>query len=646
MGIAGLLLWTGLATPVFADDSSDLAQERADFQRALAALKNNSFTTYRRMRDGLKDYPLYGYLEYEYISRHLSSTPKKDILDFLDNYSDVPVSKKLLGSWMRLLAARGDWKTYLAYYEPLDSIALECFYLRARLNTKRTDGLMESIAELWKVGKSQPDECDPVFTWWQKKGGLTSDLAWQRIVLSMAERNFSLAQFLARYLDDPRERKLVDLWTQLHSRPQKYLHNPLLADDNEKNRLVVIYGLKRLAQIDLVSAFEDWKQLRENYSFSTAELTDVERSIAIKAALDRHPNALQWLTDVNASDEDIDLWRIRTALVEKDWPKVLAWIDASPEEMGGSAQWAYWRGRALQEIGIAKSDAASVEQARQVFAGLAGKKNFYGFMAADQLGQPYDLSSESINFEERELAALVEHPGVVRAYELYRVGMIPDARREWSAFIARLDERHLQLAAILASRWGWHDRAILTVARTEHDSDLDLRFPMAYQDLVHESAQQNAIDPAWVYGVVRQESAFMPDARSSAGAMGLMQLMPQTARLTARMLNTSIKSKFDLLDAGKNIKLGTAYLRFMLEENNGHEALATASYNAGPHRVKRWMPDTEFPADLWVELIPFRETREYVRRVMAYTTIFDQRLDGQHKSLAERMPVIIPADKQ
>jgi soluble lytic murein transglycosylase len=200
----------------------------------------------------------------------------------------------------------------------------------------------------------------------------------------------------------------------------------------------------------------------------------------------------------------------------------------------------------------------------------------------------------------------------------------------------------LQLAAVLAYRWQWYDRAIVTLAQSGHKDDLDLRFPFAYQEQVLSSAKRHQIDPAWVYGVVRQESAFMPDARSRAGAMGLMQLLPRTARITARLLRIPMRSKYELLEAEKNLHLGSGYLKRMLDENNGNQILATASYNAGPQRVKQWLPDTDMPADLWVEMIPFSETRDYVRNVMAYTAIFDQRLDGNLIPLSKRMPAVTP----
>lgn len=644
LGAGVVLLWPSAMVQAADPPRYSLEQQRTTFLGAMKAIESGRFGSYKVLKRALKDYPLYGYLEYEYLRRHLSKAPSEDILQFIDAWQDSPIADRLLSQWLNRLAKQRRWQDYNRYYRPTGSVTLECYALQARRQTGQTEGLMEAIGELWTVGDSRPDQCDPLFYWWRINGGLTQDRAWRRIELAMKNRRISLARFLQRYVTDKEDRRLVDLWVRVHRKPRQYLDHKLLRQDNFKTRAVLAHGIKRLARLDVDKALEKWELISRRYAFDQQTRIDVERYIALKAGWKRKPEAVKLLSASfqDEENEDVKLWLLRSALWQKDWSKVLRVIDKMPTHEANSPQWRYWRARALQEIGIARQDHQSVDLATQAFNKVSDDTGYYGFLAADHLGQPYNLKSDSIEFEERELEALIRHPNLIRAYELYKVDMIVDARREWHYMTETLNERQLRLAAILANRWGWHDRAIITVAKGAHFSDFDIRFPVVYQDLVYDNAKRNSIDPAWVYGVVRQESAFMEDARSSAGAMGLMQLMPATARMTARMLNTRLRSKYELLDADKNIKLGSAYLRRMLDENNGHQILATASYNAGPHRVKAWMPDQEFPADIWVEMIPFDETREYVRRVMSYTTIFDQRLDGLHKPLVERMPVIIP----
>lgn len=619
-----------------------LGEQREAFIKAMDAVRKKRYRTYLKLSESLEGYPLYGYLKYEYLRRRLHSASPKEVQDFIKTYSDSPISRRLLGAWLYTLARKGDWSTYRENYVEMKSAPLQCNNLRSRVRGgERGEQVMNDIAAMWTVGHSQADECDPLFAWWRKQGGITPELAWKRMSLALEERNITLAKALKKYLQK-HNHKLADLRVKGHYKPHKYLDKIMLLEDDEKTREVLAHTMKRLARRDLMGAYDKWQQVRVRFAFTKEQRTDVDRYLALKAGWQHRPEAVAWLGDVAIDDKDVRVWRIRSAMLQKNWDVALMWIDRLPADMAATDQWTYWRARVLQEIGIERSDAVTTNLARQLFAGLSGSRNFFGFLAADNMGQPYTIETDSIEYDERELAVMVEHPTLVRAYELYKIGMIVSARREWSWLTRTLSERQLRLAAILANRWGWHDRAIMTVAKGDHFDDLDIRFPTLYQDAVTSSARSVDIDPAWVYGVVRQESAFMVDARSSAGAMGLMQLMPTTARLTARLLNTTIKNKRELLDARKNIRLGSAYLKRMLDVNNGHQILATASYNAGPHRVKKWMPPQELAADIWAESIPFTETRRYVRRVMAYTTIFNKRLDGKHKSISERMPVIIP----
>lgn len=244
-----------------------------------------------------------------------------------------------------------------------------------------------------------------------------------------------------------------------------------------------------------------------------------------------------------------------------------------------------------------------------------------------------------------EVSAMLARPGIQMAQELYLMGQVADSRRQWNWTTRRLNNRDLAVAAVIARQWGWHDRAILTVARSDQQDDLELRFPLLYRDTIEANATEYGIDPSWVYGVVRQESAFVADARSQAGALGLMQLMPSTGRLTGRKLNMPIRNNRALLNIENNLRLGVSYLKEVLGRNNGNQVLATASYNAGPNRVNSWLPDKTLDADIWVETIPFGETRDYVKNVMSYTTVYDHRLGSRPVRLQERMQSVYPAEK-
>jgi soluble lytic murein transglycosylase len=243
------------------------------------------------------------------------------------------------------------------------------------------------------------------------------------------------------------------------------------------------------------------------------------------------------------------------------------------------------------------------------------------------------------------LETLSRKPGLVRARELFHVDMPSDARREWVYATQGMTPGELKLAAVLAGQWGWNDRAILTVAQTGDYDDLKLRFPLEHEDRVRHYAKLNRLDPGYVFAVIRQESAFTPDARSPAGARGLMQLMPATGKRTASKNRIRWTGSSGLFDIDRNIQLGTTYLREVMDRYDDNPVLASASYNAGPHRVQRWLPGKDSrTADSWVATIPYRETRKYVQRVLAYNAIYDWRLELPLTRLEQRMPAIFTED--
>ncbi|MFQ5626622.1 MAG: transglycosylase SLT domain-containing protein, partial [Methyloligellaceae bacterium] len=293
-----------------------------------------------------------------------------------------------------------------------------------------------------------------------------------------------------------------------------------------------------------------------------------------------------------------------------------------------------WTARALESLGWH-------DDADSIYTELARERSYYGFLAADRIDHDYQLNHRALEYSDHELRLLAAQPGAMRARELYGLGRTVDARREWRMFTRSMTDEELARAAKLAHGWGWHGRAIMTVARTPHLDDLELRFPLAYHDRVLEQARAQRLDPAWMYAIVRQESAFVADARSPAGALGLMQIMPGTGRKIGRSLDKPLKNRRQLLDADISLEFGSTYLRILLDQLDNHSVLAAAAYNAGPHRVERWRPaERNMSADLWIETVPYRETREYLRHVLAYTTIYERRLGRETVRLSARLAPI------
>lgn len=612
-----------------------LPEQRALFLEARAALNRGQRQQFRQLAARIPDYPLQPYLQYWELQRYLSAQTDASITDFLEAHPDTPLARRLRASWLRHLADQRTWSRFLAFYEEPQGVELECLALRARLaNNQQDEALIEQARDLWTVGRSQPGACDPVFDVLYASSRMTTALIWERIGLAMEAGRMELAAFLAKKLS-AEDRRWVQQWSDMHRRPAQMLADEALRTEGPMAREIIHHGLIRLARHDPEQAFARWEDLRARHGLDPEAAGAALRRMALSAAFAHHPRALEWLIQVpdTSADDTVQQWRIRSALVGDRWEQVLYGHAALSDDERDKNEWRYWRARALHALG--REDEAMAE-----FTRLARERDYHGFLAADRLDWQYAMNDEPIAASPAELAELEREPGVLRARELYRAGLITDARREWYELTRRLAPRDLELAARLAHQWGWHDRAIITTAHAAHYSDLGLRFPLLHQQEIMRTAKQQRLDPALIFGVIRQESAFMQDARSPAGALGLMQLMPATGRMTARREQVPLPNTQSLLQTDKNILLGSAYLRRMLDEFGGNPAMATAAYNAGPHRVKRWQPEEEQDAEVWVDRIPFHETRNYVRNVLAYAAIFEYRLERPVTRLRERLPEI------
>jgi len=631
-----LLLWSAAAP---ADDDDPFAEQRARFLEARKALQESRSSDYQQLSAGLTGYPLYLYLRFDELRDRLSRAPASELNDFIEEHDGLAVSWRLRRSWLYNLARHRDWDQFLQVYREPQPVRLRCYRLQALLAQQPVpaDTLVAEAIGLWLVGSSQDDACDPAFEYLYDNDHITDERVWERIRLAMASGNVSLAGFLAKRLPAA-DQAWVTLWREARSRPAQTLVAEALGRDTPRAREIVAYAVQRLAGIDAGQAHRRWQSLRGKYAFTPDQVAATEGRIAMSAVWQKLPTAHDWLSDLPeaAVDETVRAWRIRTALAEEDWHAVLRHSDALPAEEAQREEWRYWRSVALEKTGHSA-------QAMDEFASLAKLRDYHGFLAADFLRWPYEMSNQPIAHTGAELQELQQRPGFIRARELYRAELLTDARREWEDAIRDLPASELKLAALLAHRWGWHDCAIMTVARSGDYDDLVLRFPLDYTETVLSQARNRQLDPVHVYAVIRQESAFNKDARSHAGAMGLMQLMPRTGTVTARKYNIPLAGTGNLLEPEKNISIGSAYLKQVMEQFDDSIVLASAAYNAGPHRVRQWLPESgSRSAASWIALIPFSETRKYVQRVLAYAAIYDWRMQRKVTPLKKHMPAVMP----
>jgi len=610
---------------------------RALYQQAEQALVQHRLTQFHELLPRLTDYPLYPYLQYQDLKRRLHRASRSEIDQFLDSYATLPIANSLRRKVLRRAAKQHDWQGYLHYYRPPQSVTLQCHYLAARLHNGETQSVYADIQQLWLSARSRPNECDGVFAQWRDAGQLSDELIWQRIELALGQGRRQLAGYLARQLP-ARDRHWAQLWIGLHRYPDQLPRRyKALLKPHPKARPIFIDTLQRLIRREPKKAIEFWHthtaEFSPRISLNEAEQATLYRSFAMALALRHQPNAEAWfrrIPDSHQTDTSRS-WRVRAAIRNKHWQTVHHAINAMPEKQQQTDRWRYWQARALAELGRKK-------EAKALLGELAGQRNYYGFLAADRLSLPYPLQVQPYQPSAAELFVLQEQPEIRRTAELYKLGRLLDARREWRIAMQQLDETRRQQAAKLAQLWNWNEQSILTMASTSHRDDLELRFPLLFREEVLALSATKGLEAAWTYGVIRRESAFVSDARSSRGATGLMQLMPATAKRISRSLKVRYRGRSTLLQPETNLKLGTGYLAKMMTRFDNQTVLATAAYNAGPRRVKQWLPgETAMDADRWIETIPYKETREYVSNVLAYTVIYSSRLGHSEQRLQQRM---------
>ncbi|MEX1033315.1 MAG: transglycosylase SLT domain-containing protein [Cellvibrionaceae bacterium] len=609
--------------------------QRNQFLAAEAALREKRFDTYHNIVKTLDDYPLKPYLEYQELRRRLYLFPYEDVEAFVEQYANTYIGDLLATDWLETLARARHWHDYQSYFPTLNlnSAELRCYYLRARLNNGEQDAL-EEVAILWNVGHSQPEACDPLFVLWLDGGYLTEDVAWQRHGKAIASGNLSLARYIAKKM--PSElRSLADLYLEIHRYPERLKQHPRFAAQTAKMHEIILHGIRRYARRDPLEALSVWERYDAQHYFPTEDRSRTQEYLITHLAVDGQVAAAQRLLAQaeKITSSELIAWLVRDALRNQDWRRAYDSLDLLPEADQQSERWLYWRARAMEQLELEEPEQPN---ARQIYARLALTRTFYGFLAADIMGHEYTLVDRPVNPPSEAMEIMKNAMGMRRAKELLDLDRVLQARREWFYATRGLEPDHLLAAGKLAEEWGWYRKSIQAMIEAQYWDDLQLRFPLPYQEEINTASASTNIESTFLYAIARQESAFAPDARSPAGAMGLMQLMPATAKQTARQIGVKYRY-WDLIDPSQNIQLGSRYLHQLLDQFNGNRILAAAAYNAGPNRVKKWLENTEqqLPYDIWIETIPFSETRGYVQNVLSYSVIYGYRLGEQTSLLNE-----------
>ena len=637
-------LLTGL--PVHA---ADIDRQRALFQQVYETVERGDWSPVEQLdqRDSrlLEAYVLWPDLRAAWLRANLKRVDASQVDAFLTRYGSLKPGRELRYRRALQLARSGDLdgyrRIYEQFYQGREIARLDCLALQAEIDAGQPDRVTQRAVRLWMVGTSQVEECDPVFDYLYDNNVLGPVEYRQRFQLAIDAREFELARWLARNIDEAHVDEATG-WIRARSAPDKFLSGYRQRANTRKHREQLVYATERLTYRDPVAAERLWSAIADRYGFSEAQKLRTARHIALWMARDNLPGSYPALAQLPkaAQDEEVMRWRARTSLRDGNWRRLLSDISEMSTEERDTEEWTYWHGYALLKTG-------QPDQGRAILETLSQARSYYGFLAADELGRPYALGHARLVADAAEMALVAKHPGLVRARELFLVGLDGRGRSEWDAIVRYFDEDEKRQAALLADQWGWHSRAIATAASLGEYDDLAIRYPLPWQQHFETSSAAAQISPTWAYGIARSESLFMRDVRSSAGAVGLMQLMPATGRDVARDIRLPYSGLATLTDPVNNIRLGTTYLGQMVTRYNGNQVLATAAYNAGPRRVDRWLPE-QGPQDarVWIENIPFNETRSYVKRVFSAEAIFHWRMTGQVRRVSDLMRTIRPQSQQ
>ena len=600
------------------------AEARKAFQGAYARARAGdvALTDIPNDQQNLKSYPLYPYLQAERIVRRLSgaSMPREQLdsraAEFLAAHDGEPVARRLRSAWLESLAARARWVPFLqAYRDSAASDALRCLSYTARIALTRTDGLAEELVREWLKPKRAASECAGPFAWLRSNSVMTADLFERRARYALESSEPALARESIAELPPQRAAPLAQ-WVLLLEHPAQEIRRLILAPVSPVEAGALLAGWERMAQADTTAAKATYEELISARHLDANAASLYARALAVSMARRHDPQTLEFFGRVSAGDltDGALEWRARWALWSKDWPEVAKSIAAMSGASERSARWRYWAARAGERMQMAES--------REIYRSLLVDDSYYGALAAARLGRSLVLHPQKIPVDSETVAALERLPALVRARELFVCGMLGDAGAEWRFAQQSLSREQRLQSITLAASWGWHYQAAVTATAAHVRNDYVLLYPHPYDPEVSTAARWAEVDPAMVYAVVRQESLYRPRAISPAGALGLMQLMPETARLTAQYWDWPQPGRADLFQPGINISLGAAQLRMLLDRFDGQTPVALAGYNAGALAATRWLPAEPLDSDIWIENIPYTETRDYVERVLWNQALF------------------------
>ena len=618
-----------LSLPLAAQDNGDAA-----FLAAREAFRIGNLDKLDRAAAQLGNHVLQAYVENYRLRMFMERGDGAGIRAFLGAHEGEYVAEKLRADWIRWLGKRGQWPEIDAEYPRLlaPEADLTCYAQQARLQ-RGERSVLDEVAKQWLVQLEPADSCKPVFDALVSAQRVDADDVWQRARRQIEVNRPARAKATLDYLPDSQAPDDKSFDSATRNAASYLAHQSGSWSARRSNRELTAIAIQRLASNDPQYAAEQLE--KRQAQLQAGEREWAWSQIAYFAAKSHHPNALDWYARAGkaALSDDNHQWKVRAALRARAWGKVRDAVEAMPASLAEKPEWVYWLGRAYRAGGRSG-------EAEALFTRIAGQPHFYGNLADEELGRKLMPPPRAATPSQQEMAAASENISLRRALAFFRVDSRTEAVREWNWSLRGMSDRQLLAAAELAKRQQIWDRAINTADRTREEHDYTLRFLSPYDDQVRPAARRQSLDEAWVYGLMRQESRFITNARSNVGASGLMQLMPATAKWVAKKIGLSDYNHARVNDTETNVLLGTSYMRMVMENLDNHPVLASAAYNAGPGRARKWRAEQPLEGAIYAETIPFSETRDYVKKVMSNAVYYSVLFTGRPDSLKARLGVV------
>jgi soluble lytic murein transglycosylase len=624
-----LLLSLSLTFPVFAQDSRDIA-----FITARDAFRAGDLNKLERATAQLGNHDLAPYAENYRLRMFMEQGNSASLRAFLERHDKSYVAEKLRADWIRWLAKRSTWNEVENEYSRL--IAPEpdliCHNQQARL-FRSDQGVLDEAMALWLTQLEPPEACRPIFDALVTSQRLTTDDVWARARRQIEANRPNWAKTTLNYLPDSQAPDAKALDNAVNNAAIHLARQPANWSASRAGRELAAFAIQRIASNEPRSAADQLALVKDRLQESERQWAWSQ--IALHGAKRHLPEAVDWFAKAGKaplSDEGYQ-WKVRAALRAQEWGIVRDTIQSMPATLAALPEWVYWLGRA-QKAGGRLTDANAL------FEKIAGQPNFYGNLADEELGRSVMPPPMANGLTPAEQKNARENPGIRRALAFLRLEMRTEGVREWNWALRGLDDRQLLAVADLARHNQIWDRAINTADRTKTEHDYSLRFLAPYGDHVRPAALNQSLDDAWVYGLMRQESRFIVSAKSNVGASGLMQLMPATAKWVAKKIGLRDYNHNRVNETEINVLLGTSYMRLVMENLDNHPVLASAAYNAGPSRAKRWRAEQPLEGAIYAETIPFTETRDYVKKVMSNAVYYSALFNGKPDSLKARLGTV------